>query len=533
MPSFNSMRSTRSGRFGQDSQNARGRRQEQLEHLISATGGLGPIFLLFRVYLSTRIDLFSDNECQDLAVVSPHIALTPFADVREHIEQELGRPVDQMFLAVEPTPYTATVLTVSYLALLHSGESVSITTLRQEFVTWPWERIDALRLLCSTALPKDWTKSVSVQVVASFEQELRERLDLYVRAENMNALAKDAADSEVLCAPTVRLELCRPRLLVTEKISLVRLSEVITDFIRSERGKYSETPNLAGFSPDRLASVLCTAWLREVFLGHCFPVYCRAEDVFVRADRRIAFVNGPYFKLPADAEERVWKYLLAVVEDNPDECCRSLLLQTVGDVDEEKQRDLIAQFRQSVTFFQAKPGEEALQTGTAARIWHHLEIVNNAGLRLRPSVLNFYRGLFTLLTGVRCLHLERDPLLEAIEDVWATGIVSSFKQMMRGDVVTDMANRYAATTIEIPRRMNEILTTFAAGSEDDRDDSPASRNKPEGSNSSRITALLLFAAVLILVRSPTLQIPVLWVDRVTFSICCLAGLVALKIASSG
>jgi ubiquinone biosynthesis protein len=500
--------------------------------LTSATQALGPIFSLFQVYLSTRVDLFSDHECQELAALSPHIAATPFADVREHVERELGCPVEQVFLAVEPTPYTATVLTVSYLALLHGGESVSITAVRQEFAVWPSLQIDALRLLCSTTFSEDWTKSVWVQVVATFEQELRGQLDLYVRAVNLAALAKGAANSEVLYAPMVYLELCRPRLLVTEKTSLVRLSEIIASYLPPERGKDGKTPGLAGFSADRLAGVLCKAWLREVFQGNCFQLYCRAEDLFVRTDGRIAFVNGPDFSLPADAREQVWKYLLAVAEDNPDECFRSLLLQTVGSLDDEKKRDLIAQFRQAVTFFQAKLGEENLHTGTAARIRHHLTIVNSAGFRLRPSVLNFYRGLFTLLTSVRCLHPERDPLLEAIEDVWAIGIVGSFQQMMRGEVFTDMANRYAATMIEIPTRMNEILTAFNSGSEDDRDDSPGSRNQQEGSNSYPITALLLLAAALVLIRSPSLQIPVLWADRVSFAVCCLAGLVTLKIASS-
>jgi predicted unusual protein kinase regulating ubiquinone biosynthesis (AarF/ABC1/UbiB family) len=504
-------------------------RRIRLEDLKAALEERGPVFSLFVQYLSTRIDLFSAWECETLAAISSPHPHRPFADVQTRVERELGASVSTIFLAVELTPYSGALLADSYLALLSTGESVSITVLREEFVTWPREQTEALKVFCAGLFSEEWAPSLIGRVLAGFEQELRERVDLRNDAQNVDALGRDARNSEVLWAPRIHQQLCRPSLLVTERFQGARLSEVIADYARLGGPAGEKTSRVVELSSEKLARFLCVAWLRQVFLGRVFPINCSGEDVFVLRDGRISFSVSPFFTLPTDISELVWKYLLAVAADDPDECCCTLLLQTVEDVKAERKRELLAQFRQAVTFFQAGPGEQDLYTGTAARIQRQLELVKGAGFRLRPSVLNFYRGLFSLLSGVRQLRPKRDSLLEAIEDVWVSGIFGSFKQMTQPDIFTDMANKYAAAMIELPRRLNDVLTSFTHTREND--DSVGHRGG-NGQNSFSLTALLLLVAILILVRSVSPPIPADWAGRITFATCCLIGFFALKIAGS-
>ncbi len=499
-----------------------------LHAIIATLDELGPVFSLFRIYLSTRIDLFSDKERRELAAPAPHLDSPPFADLRPYVERQLGQPVEQVFLAVEPTPHETTLSTVSYLALLPGGENVSLTVLRPTFAIWPQEQIDALRLFCSARLGAHGGVFASGQVVAAFAEELHRQIDLYTLAAHIAVRAVDAAASDVLCAPMVYLQLCRPGLLVRESVSLVRLSAVIAEHVGS--GESGAHPFLIEISLQRLARVLCTAWLREAFLAQSFPVYC--GDLSVTPEGKVAFLNGPYLNLPPGSSEVVWKYLLAVAQDNPDECCRTLLLQTVGSAHEDTVRELIGQFRQAVPSFLAGPGDELVHSGTAARIQSHLDLIKKAGFQLLPSALDFYRGLFSLLASVRRLHPDQDPLLQAIEDVWLTGILGSFKQLMRIDALTEIGNKYVASFIEAPRTMNEALTILATGKRSEGEESPSGRSTQEARGSSALAALLLLAAILILVRTPSLHIPAWWASRISFVVCCLAGLLALRIASS-
>ena len=511
-------------RSGDDHRQSGG--EERLVGLLSITGERGPLWSLFRLYLATRIDLFSEADRRDLAHVSRDFPSTPFAEVKEQVERELGARVERTFLTIEPIPHLAAELTISYLALLHSGERVSVTTLRPEFVIWPQAQLDTLRSLSYAAFPDDWTASAARQVFDTFEDELHERLDLSVEAENLAAVAKDTATSEVMYVPAVYSELCRRGLLVTEGIPALRLSEVIAGYTGPGRG--AEKPGPFAVPSHRLARVLCTAWLREVFLTSRFPVYCQPGDVFLRREGQVAFLSGPYFDLPESAAQQVWEYMLAVAQDNPDESCRTLLPQTVGYLDEEKEADLTAQFRQAVTFFQGHGIDSS--SATAARIQRHLELVRRAGLHLRPSVQNFYRGLFSLMTTVPDLRPARDPLLDAIEDVWVTRIFGSFRQMMQSEVFTEMANKYAAAMIEAPKTMNEALKSFARSAQGD--ERPVYRDSHPGSKSRSLTGLLILAAIILLVHGKSFQIPMWWADRIGFVAYCVAGLLAVKIALS-
>ena len=502
----------------------------RLRTVVAALDELGPVFSLFRLYLSTRIDLFSDKERCELAAPSPYLDSPPFADLQPYVELQLGRPVEQLFLAVEPTPHETTLTTVSYLALLPTGESVSITVLRPTFASWPQEQIDALRLFCSARLDGHGGAFVSGQVVAAFEEELRGRIDLYTLATHIAERAADAAASDVLCAPTVYLPLCRPGLLVRETVSLVTLSAIIADYRGSEES--ARRSSLIEISVQRLTRVLCTAWLREVFLAQSFPVYCGVDDLSVTPEGKAAFLNGPYLSLPPGSNEVVWKYLLAVAQDHPDECCRTLLLQIVGGVREDRKQELIGQFRQAVPSFLAGPGKDLVHSGIAARIQSHLDLIKKAGLQLLPSVLDFYRGLFSLLATVRRLHPDQDPLLQAVEDVWLTGILGSFKQLIRTDALTEIGNKYVASFIEAPRTMHEALNILSTGNRSEGEESPSGRSTRETHGFSSLAALLLLAAILILVRTPSLHVPPWWASRISFAVCCLAGLLALRIASS-
>ena len=540
MAAFQAIRSERSGRYrgrilsylrrlpsirgSRDDRDSGAQRDERFQRLLAATAKCGPLGSLLRLYLATRFDLFSTAERRKLADVSPFGSFTPFSEIAQHVERELGCQVERVFLAVEPTPHTATEATLSYLALLHTGESVSITTLRPEFIPVDQGQMDALRSFCSSAFSEDGS-AYSSPIFEAFEDELRQRLDLASQAETIAAIVRVTADSDVMFTPAIYPELCRPGVLVTEAIPSIRLLEVIEGY--RERENDAGRPEVFPLSPHRLARVLCVAWLREVFLGRLFPVYCRADDVCVHREGRLAFLSGPYFDLQENAGEQLWEYLLAVAQDNPNECCRTLLLQTLGGLTEEKESDLIAQFRQAVTFFQTKHGEERY-SGTAARIQRHLQIVQQAGLRLRPSAHNFYRGLFSLLTTVHDLRCDQDPLLDAIEDVWVTRIFGSCRQMMRTKVIADMANKYAAAMIEAPKTMNELLKSFGRGVQ--TDEASNYRDGHGRSGSHGLTGLFLLAAVILLVHGRSLQIPAWWADRISFVACCMAGLLALKIA---
>src|SRR5260370_29347401 len=89
---------------------------------------LGPVFIAFGRYLSSRPDLLSDTDCQVLdALPGGHPPMAPMATEALHrlLGEELGRPPETAFAAFEPLPVESTLVYQEHRARLADGEQVS------------------------------------------------------------------------------------------------------------------------------------------------------------------------------------------------------------------------------------------------------------------------------------------------------------------------------------------------------------------------------------------------------------------------
>ncbi|NDB86718.1 MAG: hypothetical protein EB127_29095, partial [Alphaproteobacteria bacterium] len=65
-------------------------------------GELGPAFVKFGQFVSTRQDLFGKEVSEQLALLQDDINPVPFQFIAETIEYELGRPLADVFAHVDP-----------------------------------------------------------------------------------------------------------------------------------------------------------------------------------------------------------------------------------------------------------------------------------------------------------------------------------------------------------------------------------------------------------------------------------------------
>ncbi|MFN8925608.1 MAG: AarF/UbiB family protein, partial [Rhodospirillales bacterium] len=77
------------------------------ERLAAALTELGPSFIKLGQALSTRADLVGEEVSTDLARLQDRLAPFPSDAAVATIEAELGRPVDVLFAAFDPTPVAA------------------------------------------------------------------------------------------------------------------------------------------------------------------------------------------------------------------------------------------------------------------------------------------------------------------------------------------------------------------------------------------------------------------------------------------
>jgi predicted unusual protein kinase regulating ubiquinone biosynthesis (AarF/ABC1/UbiB family) len=480
----------------------------------------GDVCSLFGLYLSTRIDLLSLEGCIELSRISDTAPGAPWADVEKFVEQELSVGLGQAFLAVEPMPYETSLLLDSYIAMLDTGENVSLRVLRREFRSFPAEQLDALRMLRDCRLFQHWTDVGMQEVIDDFTRELRLRTDQLEVAAAFEALAVDAAAEDGLWAPRTLRTYCRRGILALEQRPSVKLSS---------------SPNIASraaadSSAEKAARIVCVTWMRRVFHGRVFPVQFGLNDVSLLEDGRVAFVGGTFTPCSPDSNEKIWKYLLAAAADDPDECCRVLLdLMTKAKV-RQAHEEVLAAFRQSVTCFMSAPGQKDFCSGLAARILRQLQIATEAGYHPRPFLILFYRGLFSVLAAIQTLQPQGDPLLEALEGVWVMNIFGSARRMVSMDALGDIGTKYLAAMIDLPIRLDAVLSNVNHGTGDECAER-AHGAVSEGDPSHPIAIALVLTAVLLLVRDGPIHFAPVWIDRISFSVCCVIGLLVLRVAA--
>ena len=89
---------------------------------------LGRVFSAFGLYLSSRVDLLSAEDCLELAAIEDRTAAAPTATVRELLSRELGRSPDEVYAGFEVEPLESRLLFQTHRARLHDGRAVVVAT---------------------------------------------------------------------------------------------------------------------------------------------------------------------------------------------------------------------------------------------------------------------------------------------------------------------------------------------------------------------------------------------------------------------
>jgi hypothetical protein len=492
----------------------------------------GDAFRLFGLYLGTRIDLLPIKGCLELSRTLATASPTPWADAQLFVEDELGIAIDQEFLAVEPMPYETSILSDCYIAMLKTGKNVSLQVLRSEFRLFPSDQVDALSMLRDCQHFHHWANSTFQGVVDDFARELRSRTNQLETAASFEALAADAEADDGSWAPQTLRTFCKRRVLVLEKRPSTTFS-LIYDPHKKNSEANIRSARLFDASPEKAARSLCLSWLRTVLHGRVFPVTFRLDDIGVLEEGQTAFLGEVFVPCSPESVDNLWRYLLATAADDPDECC-SVLLSMMTNTRTDNARksqdhlNLLAAFRQSVTCFMSAPGEPDFCRGMAARVLRQLQIATELGYRPKPFLISFYRGLFSVLSAVRVLQPRGDPLLEGLETIWIKDILGSARKAMRLDPLIDIGGKHLAAMIELPGKLDAALSNAVhRNGEAEEDWRTPSKQDPQY----LVSIVIVLVATLLLVRYGPIQFASVWIDRFSFSICCLIGLLVLRLTT--
>ncbi|HVU77443.1 MAG TPA: AarF/ABC1/UbiB kinase family protein [Gaiellaceae bacterium] len=275
-------------------------------HLRDMLDELGPTFVKFGQLLSTRPDIVPPDIIAELRSLQDDVRSFPYEDVERTIHEELGQPVERLFLEFDEAPLAAASIGQVHGAVLPNGRRVVVKVQRPNAP----RQIEAdLSLMYQAArLAKERIHALdfidSTEIVDEFARSIRQELDYRLEARNADAFHKDFAGHPHVAIPRVYWTYTRSRVLTLERLDGVQLADLDLEHWSLEQRR-------------RLAYLITEAWMTMIFRNGFFHGDPHPANILVLEPERVGLVDfGLTGKLTDDDMTKLTRLFIDAAAEN-------------------------------------------------------------------------------------------------------------------------------------------------------------------------------------------------------------------------
>ena len=253
------------------------KRSRELREILTK---LGPTYIKVGQALSTRPDLIRKDFLEELTKLQDQLPPFDNAIAFQIIEQELQRPVKEVYREISPQPVAAASLGQVYRAVLHSGEEVAvkvqrpnlepILTLDLYIMRWGVSKIKSF-------LPLNLGHDLTL-IIDEFGSKLFEEIDYLNEGENAEKFALNFQNEPSVKVPKIYWDYSSYCVLTLEWINGFKLTD--TDKIKA-----------ANLEQNDLVEVGVVAGLRQLLEHGFFHADPHPGNLFAMPDGRMAYID--------------------------------------------------------------------------------------------------------------------------------------------------------------------------------------------------------------------------------------------------
>lgn len=262
---------------------------DRAEHLVRVLGELKGLAMKLGQLLSLLdVDLVPPAQREafqrTLAVLFDHAPAVDFDAMRRVIEDDLARPLTQVFADFDPEPIAAASIGQVYRARLAEGTEVAVKVQYPGIdlaVRADLRNLGLLRMILQQVLP-GFTAGVLDELRTNFEKEL----DYAAEARTQQHVANLYAGHPFITVPQAFPELSSPRVLVTEYVP---------------GGDFDAMRELPPAERDRIGEIIYRFYVGSLFE---FAEFCgdpHPGNVLLGTDGRLVFLDFGLYKRMAPA----------------------------------------------------------------------------------------------------------------------------------------------------------------------------------------------------------------------------------------
>lgn len=415
---------------------------------------LGPTFIKVGQFFSTRADLFPSEYVEELSKLQDRVPAFGYEQVAAIVQQELGKPIEQIYSYFDPTPLAAASLGQVHRAKLKTGEEVVVKVQRPGLTRLFTIDLEICRGIAEFfqyhtrwgGPGRDW-----IGIYGECRRTLWEEVDYLNEGRNADTFRRNFRDMPQIAVPKVYWRYTSPRLLTLEYLPGIKISDY-------------EALSAAGLDRKLLARLGAEAYLRQLLKDGFFHADPHPGNIAVKPDGTLIFYDfGMMGRIRPGIKEKLVAMLAAVVAKNADLVVASLVelgvLVPTAD---------LAPVRRSVQYmldhFMDKPFSNSSDEISVMAISEDLyELAYDQPFRF-PATFTFVMRSLTTLEG---LGKSLDPEFNFLE------VAKPFaEELMNGSKpetetllaqVSRQAAEFTSSSLSLPRRLEATLSKLEQG----------------------------------------------------------------------
>lgn len=284
---------------------------------------LGPVYVKLGQLLSTRPDLLPPEYINELSALQAEVPPVPWEDVEVVIRQEIRRPLEEVFIVINPQPVAAGSIAQTHRATLKDGREAALKVQRPGIDITIEQDINLIRSLADLVSLTKVGQYYDLKALAEeFAGALRAELNFSGEAEATDQLRRNLSDSrwvkpDSLVIPEIYWDFTTERLLVMEWLNGVPL---LAAQLNQNNG------NGSGIEHREIVSLLIRAFFQQIYIDGFFHADPHPGNLFYLNDGKVALLDcGMIGRLDPRTQQILTEMLLALVNMDAQRCAQLTL----------------------------------------------------------------------------------------------------------------------------------------------------------------------------------------------------------------
>ena len=242
---------------------------------------LGPAFIKLGQLLATRPDMVGNDIADDLKLLRDNTPVTPFEEMRKVIEEELGKPLEEIYSEFNEEPLGSASIGQVYRATLKdSGMEVAVKVQKPGIYDVIVPDVKILNKLAET-VDKHVSASRTYNLPAmtkEFERSIFKELNYMEEVKNIKKITKNFQEIDYIKIPEVYPEYCSSKVINMELIDGYELPDLYD-------------VEVEGINNAEIAQYGCQSYLKQVLIDGFFHADPHPGNLFVTRDNRLCYID--------------------------------------------------------------------------------------------------------------------------------------------------------------------------------------------------------------------------------------------------